>query len=112
MNCPKCENSALVKTMAEAIAVDRCPSCSGIWFDERELPALLAADPAILRPLIGGSDRRHHTDRPGSCPRDGAALLRAYSARAHSVVVDTCPQCRGVWLDGGELRTLIAAPRG
>lgn len=55
-----------------------------------------------------------------SCPKcEGSALLER---ERDGVVVDVCPQCRGVWLDKGELEKLIvksveelntfSAPRG
>ena len=46
------------------------------------------------------------------CPIDGTALM---IAERSGVEIDWCPQCRGVWLDRGELdkiieRSAIAAP--
>lgn len=38
------------------------------------------------------------------CPRDCAALVRADRS---GVEVDYCPECRGVWLDRGELDQII-----
>ena len=35
-----------------------------------------------------------------SCPIDGATMSKSI---VHMVVIDRCPECRGVWLDGGEL---------
>ena len=53
------------------------------------------------------------------CPIDGAQLVMADRS---GVEIDYCPQCRGVWLDRGELDKIIersipaaapqAAPRG
>lgn len=45
-----------------------------------------------------------------NCPVDGTVL--AISER-RGVEIDYCPQCRGVWLDRGELDKLIErnAPR-
>jgi hypothetical protein len=37
------------------------------------------------------------------CPVDGTALLTERSG----VEIDYCPQCRGVWLDRGELDKII-----
>ena len=39
------------------------------------------------------------------CPIDGATL--AVSERS-GVEIDYCPQCRGVWLDRGELDKIIS----
>lgn len=107
MQCPKCVASPLNPTTLRAIQVDRCGRCHGIWFDERELSALLAEDPRTLRPLAGGKERDEHSVRRGDCPRDGTAMLRVFSTHNRDVVLDTCPSCRGIWLDGGELAALL-----
>ena len=38
------------------------------------------------------------------CPADSSTLLMA---ERRGVEIDYCPQCRGVWLDRGELDKLI-----
>lgn len=38
------------------------------------------------------------------CPLDGTALVIADRS---GIEIDYCPQCRGVWLDRGELDKLI-----
>lgn len=38
------------------------------------------------------------------CPIDGTALV---IAERSGVEIDYCPQCRGVWLDRGELDKII-----
>lgn len=38
------------------------------------------------------------------CPIDGAQLVMA---DRNGVEIDYCPQCRGVWLDRGELDKII-----
>jgi Zn-finger nucleic acid-binding protein len=35
--------------------------------------------------------------------------LRVYSAIDRSVILDACPECHGIWLDGGEFNKLFAA---
>jgi Zn-finger nucleic acid-binding protein len=37
--------------------------------------------------------------------------MRVYSAVERTVVIDACPECRGIWLDGGEFEKLFAARR-
>jgi Zn-finger nucleic acid-binding protein len=105
MKCPKCAASSLETTKVADTEVDRCASCGGVWFDEHELRALLDEGPRDLKPLAGGSDRGHGARR-GRCPRDAEELLPVHSARNPDVVVDTCPTCRGIWLDAGELDRL------
>ena len=39
------------------------------------------------------------------CPIDGAVMSKAV---AHMIVIDRCPECQGVWLDGGELENLYS----
>jgi len=37
------------------------------------------------------------------CPLDASPMTKEI---AHMIVIDKCPQCNGVWLDGGELEKL------
>ncbi len=107
MNCPKCETKTLVAANIRGTQVDRCPACGGIWFDHRELGALLEESASSLRPLRGGREQDELNIKRGVCPRDGSRLMRVCSAEQPDVVVDSCPQCQGIWLDGGELDKLI-----
>lgn len=109
MQCPKCETVLLTSTIVSQISVDRCDECGGIWFDDQELIPLLRQNPHLLRPLRGASDTRQLTLKKGKCPRDASMLLRVYSHRNQQVVLDSCPQCQGVWLDGGEFDKLLNA---
>lgn len=47
--------------------------------------------------LAAAGERQH------ACPVDGTAMTKAV---AHMMVIDRCPTCHGVWLDGGELDRL------
>ena len=41
---------------------------------------------------------------PMACPVDGATLVMSERS---GIEIDYCPQCRGVWLDRGELDKII-----
>lgn len=41
---------------------------------------------------------------PFDCPRCGTTLTMS---ERHGIEIDYCPQCRGVWLDRGELDKII-----
>lgn len=40
------------------------------------------------------------------CPIDGTTMSKSI---AHMIVVDRCPKCQGVWLDGGELEKVYSS---
>jgi uncharacterized protein len=105
MNCPACA-ALLTPLELEGFVVDTCGACGGVWFDNFELArvdnaherlgealAVLPFNPAavILR------DKR-------PCPKcAGITMLQHKFSRDKAVLVDECPSCGGVWLDGGEL---------
>ncbi|MET3768623.1 Zn-finger nucleic acid-binding protein [Marisediminicola sp. UYEF4] len=44
-----------------------------------------------------------------NCPIDGTALVMSERS---GIEIDYCPQCRGVWLDRGELDKIIERSAG
>jgi uncharacterized protein len=42
------------------------------------------------------------------CPRDGANLVEVNKS---GVQIDVCPECKGVWLDRGELEKILQITR-
>ena len=109
MKCPKCHTDSLSEFIVKDVAVDRCSSCNGIWFDARELTQLLAEDGKQVASLRQGSVQDEAGSRKRHCPRDASDLLRVFSAIDRSVILDACPECHGIWLDGGEFNKLFAA---
>ena len=45
---------------------------------------------------------------PLRCPNDGARLVEIERSE---VLIDACPECRGIWLDRGELDKILAKER-
>lgn len=107
MKCPKCQAPSLRTHTVEGVQIDRCERCGGIWFDASELEALVRMKRVSLASIRKGPGREELNQKRGYCPRDGDALLRAYSASDRDLILDTCPRCRGLWLDGGELDELL-----
>jgi Zn-finger nucleic acid-binding protein len=93
----------------EGVALERCSSCSGIWFDMRELSQLLEQDAREVASLRRGRHNQELEGKKGFCPRDGSELLRVYSSINQSVIIDACADCRGIWLDHGEFDKLFSA---
>jgi Zn-finger nucleic acid-binding protein len=107
MDCPKCGNRKLVASQVGQVEVDKCKSCGGIWCDHNELADLLSESPWRLKKLTGKRPHEELNLKKADCPRDGRQLMRVYSAGGSSIVLDSCPQCQGIWLDGGELDALL-----
>lgn len=102
MHCPKCKEGVLKAHIVADVEVERCPICQGIWFDEDELSTLLKQKKAL--PLK--KQRAEMNIQKGTCPRDGTDLLRVFSKRNRSIIIDLCPVCKGIWLDAGEFQGL------
>jgi Zn-finger nucleic acid-binding protein len=108
MKCPKCNSETLKQFNIEGVAVDRCSACDGVWFDAEELGKILSEEARKLASLRRGSTHEELEGKKGSCPRDATVLLRVFSAVNKSVIIDVCPECHGVWLDGGEFEKLFS----
>ena len=104
MKCPKCRTETLRALVVDDTEVDRCRTCDGIWFDPGELGSLLDSNEERLSPLLAQpAAEGAHDQRAGCCPRHpSATMLQIKSMRNREVAVETCPLCRGIWLDGGE----------
>jgi len=75
--CARCG----VRTRNKVKGAPTCEQC------EREMQLLVQAEGESNRP----------------CPIDGEPMKKEI---AHMIVIDRCPTCQGVWLDGGELERI------
>lgn len=107
MNCPACGN-VLGNLVAGNLALDVCRSgCGGVWFDNFELRRIDDTAAAALTSLW--RDPAMHVDhkKKRTCPKcAGQAMFRRFFSRQKTVEIDECPNCAGVWLDGGEFDSI------
>ena len=88
--------------------VDSCSKCRGIFFDNRELNSILALVEKYRQVELAKFDKEIETLPMVTrefylCPEDGTAMERKdYGGDA----VDVCGECKGIWLDDGELFSL------
>jgi Zn-finger nucleic acid-binding protein len=89
--------------------VDVCGACHGTFFASGEMfkASGVSADPSSWDlPETGG------VPKPGSlvCPRCAPVVMRAQDVthEGKHVEVDRCTACGGIWLDKGELDTIVA----
>jgi len=43
-----------------------------------------------------------------TCPVDGATLIKEHG---NEIIIDRCPECKGVWLDAGEIEAIKEAAK-
>jgi Zn-finger nucleic acid-binding protein len=109
MRCLRCADVELeIQTRGEGteiVEIDVCPTCHGVWLDNRELAKLddnffVDVEAVAFEEVEATAD-----DAQLTCPRceGGPALTKVKPADFGEVVVDTCPSCKGFWLDKGEL---------
>ena len=53
-------------------------------------------------------DERQLRREPLRCPVDGSRLVQTERSE---ILIDACPECRGVWLDRGELDRILVKER-
>lgn len=105
MQCPKCEQELQHQLFGE-VEVDQCLGCHGVWLDLGELPVLRQQKNTKYSQDSGETVIHDVVSAP--CPRCGGEghMTRIHDLKRPEIVLDTCPVCYGIWLDGGELDKL------
>ena len=103
--CPKCD-FPMGQSWLYRQEIERCAGCNGIFLDEGELGYIvrlmkLYRSIDLDEPEIETLDDPNR--EPYTCPADSSILKRQDYG---GLPVDTCDECRGVWLDDGELVSL------
>jgi Zn-finger nucleic acid-binding protein len=110
--CPACGEKMALYTW-DGVEMDECTVCQGLWLDQGELEALAAMSqppkrllrtrPALMeRASTGKAQLRPEGTRP--CPRC-AQYLTVMTVKGTRL--DMCHECHGLFLDQGELNTLL-----
>ena len=113
VTCPSC-GRVLTRETAGGLTVDVCAGgCGGIWFDQFELrkvdePSESAGESLLDVPRDPSVAVDLEARR--TCPKcaDRPVLMRHFTSVKRLVPIDECPECAGVWLDAGELRSIRA----
>jgi Zn-finger nucleic acid-binding protein len=108
MKCPACPGE-LTSKPAGQIVVDVCEGgCGGIWFDNFELKKIDENGVAALRDVWRSADVKVDFARRRKCPRcPEQTMMRRFFSRSHTVEIDECPACGGLWLDAGEFERIL-----
>lgn len=110
MLCPRCKKS-LDKAIFYGVEADYCPTCLGIFFEEDELRLAKDAKDKDLNWLDVDiwKDEKKFKISYGIrlCPACRLPLYEVYYNDS-KIIVDVCNLCRGIWLDRGEFKKIIA----
>lgn len=123
--CPVCHILLRRVSLCANIEVEICQSCRGIWFDKEEIdhaykapqlpPVFLSERRGLRDPIVCIKCNELNTRSIRKCCKCGHQLefrcpyckYPLEEVRVGDVIADRCNQCRGVWLDGGELIVLF-----
>ncbi len=109
--CPVCRVD-LDTDLVSTAEIDRCPSCGGTYYDQGELESIIGLvrllQAARLREEEIDTVPSHERARVVRCPADGGPMR---PQEIGGLVIDTCPECAGIWLDAGEVGALKLAER-
>jgi len=104
MNCPACRHPMMALEY-DAVEVDYCGACKGVWLDAGELELLFGETQQPANFLSGGTIR---PERGRCCPICGKTMAKEATRGAPSIVYDRCPRGDGMWFDQGELEQVLA----
>ena len=96
----------------EQVEIDVCAECISVWLDDDELARIVyspehAWSPEVVKQVLEttgsmGVPKVEH-DRELHCPSCDSLLEPVNYQGNSGVIINTCPNQHGVWLDHGEL---------
>lgn len=114
--CPCCD--VPLQTVAvqaeQPVHLERCDRCHGLFFDPGELPYLIeqsvrnvfAVDRSALASVSHVTPRAQRARHYVWCPQCRELMNQINYGQRSGIVVDWC-KLHGIWLDSGELRSLL-----
>ena len=111
MNCPRC-STALTEIEIEGSSVQACSHCEGAWYPDEALGSVTDHSFSELKEtdlspsLVPDKLARVDLEEPVACPVCAVQMSRYTYSLTCPIELDECPE-HGVWLDDGELGTLM-----
>lgn len=112
MNCPRC-STPMRAAQIGASHLKSCPGCEGAWYPGEALASITdhslaeLKDSALEPSLVADRLETVDLDKPIDCPECLRPMMRYRYTMSCDVVLDECFD-HGVWLDDGELGSLMA----
>jgi len=109
--CPVCSTNLHEEKMSSE-EIDRCPGCGGIFFDRGELESIISLVKTFNSIKLKETDIDTITESEGNrilnCPVDNSPMEKKEIA---GTIIDSCPECEGIWLDNHEITALKIAEK-
>jgi Zn-finger nucleic acid-binding protein len=111
MNCPRC-STELTDVIIEGSKVMACKNCEGTWYPDEALADVTdhsfseLKETPLAHSLVPDQLAKVDLDEPISCPECQKEMGRYTYSLVCPIVLDECTE-HGVWLDDGELGTLM-----
>jgi len=97
LKCPKCLAPLRTKR-EEALNVDSCSSCKGIWLEKGELSYLTKTWKDL--PFVDTKKGKRVRKTPLNCPKCKVPLVEFYyDGKNEEIYIEKCNSCSGIWLD-------------
>jgi len=108
--CP-INSKPLSATNADGVGVLTCAICDGCWLPGNGVKGFFSKSPDGATREEEFRESVRVQGRPSNlrCV-DCSTRMRVLVHRG--VEIDTCPNCAGIWFDGGELRSFLQTDRG
>ena len=106
LRCPR-DHSVMEEVNKNGAFIDICQKCGGMYFDQGEMFGAcgLKADPSYWDRVETGGVVKESSLHCSRC--EGHMLAQDVKSGDTHVEIDRCAHCGGIWLDEGEINTLI-----
>lgn len=98
MKCPNCDGQLKEERFQDMI-INRCDKCSGSWLNYPQLDQL--EDKVWSDDELKGTLEFNLINSTLNCPVCNTLMVR-FNYRYSDLLLDTCPNMHGFWLDKGE----------
>jgi uncharacterized protein len=106
MNCPGCKHVMVALELAE-IEIDYCPACGGVWLDSGELDILMGHTGELPDFVKSLRLAENCAEKPVKCPICAKKMAKVVPPAAPELILDNCPAGDGIWLNKGELESVL-----
>lgn len=108
MDCPVCNESAMITLELNEVEIDYCTVCDGIWLDAGELELLLGEPEKARKLLESFKVDTNPAEKPRKCPICDKKMQKVIVGSSRpTLLIDKCRKGDGLWFDKGELQDIF-----